>query len=108
MSDIGFYGFEAALVSLGMLAVAGIALLVEGWQWRKGSPLRGRALIVLLPLVYGLLAVAILYIVEEGSLAWRRGLDDGAWLVAAGGLVVWASVRTTLSRWSRRTDATAS
>ena len=94
MSDIGLYGLAAALVGLAMLALAMVGFLGEVWRWRKQ---RDRDAFLAFPrwapLAYGVLALVMLYLVEEGPVAWKSTLDDIAWFVAGGGLLLWGIFR---------------
>lgn len=92
MSDIGFYGLEAFVVGLAMLLVAALAFLVELVRRRRRKRDRPLDAAFFAPLIYGGLALLVLVVAEEGSLAWQRRMDDVAWLLAGGGLLLWGGV----------------
>jgi len=90
LSDIGFQGLLAAMVGVGMLAIALIGLAVEGLLlWLRRRARRDARGFLLGPVLYAVVAGVVLYLVEEGGLAWKEFLDAWSWLVALVALGPW-------------------
>jgi hypothetical protein len=99
MSDIGFYGLASALVGMGMLAIAGVGFLIEVLILkRRRQGRKPRRVVLLGPILYGLIAVWMLFVAEEATLAWKETLDDAAVPIAVAGLLPWIAVHLYLRR----------